>query len=367
MADNRDAQWFAERMPSQDVLDEVLQGDPVVRLMNIARDRAVVVTGNDVVARPGADEQAVADALKLATQAAKKLADGGGNVTLTQAEKDALDLFIVLVARPAIFVRNGKVAERPQNWPEVKKNELVIPKIIAGVGRIENAQRGGRGTGFIVGDRRILTNNHVLCALFGQPLNLWKASPDDFAELCTSHSKTWAKKTKTEAPFFELRGEFGSDRSTTVRIKRILGHHREVDMAVLELDDTPADSRKLPLMKDEPSSFQGRRVYAVGYPMGDNLRVTPIPIFNRIFGNDAASLGKKRFSPGTIIDWVGDDRFGHDASTLGGSSGSAIVDFEHRRVVGLHYSGTYESRNNAVPLWKFREDPVLAGNGVEFG
>jgi hypothetical protein len=36
-------------------------------------------------------------------------------------------------------------------------------------------------------------------------------------------------------------------------------------------------------------------------------------------------------------------------------------------VVGLHYSGKYRDRNNAVPLWKFRQDPLLVDNGVEFG
>ena len=131
-------------------------------------------------------------------------------------------------------------------------------------------------------------------------------------------------------------------------------------MAVLELDHDPTDGRQLPLMSDEPEVFNGRRVYAIGYPMGDPFKVTPIPIFNRVFGADEASLGKKRFSPGTVIEWAGANHFSHDASTLAGSSGSAIVDFEHRRVVGLHYSGRYRERNNAVPLWKFRQIPCLS-------
>jgi hypothetical protein len=269
------------------------------------------------------------------------------------------------VSRPAIFTRNGRVAERPENWPEVKRDEELLPRVIAGVGRIENANHRGCGTGFIVGRKRILTNNHVLAVLFGLHPIQWKDS--NFSELCTTHSKTWEKKTKTEAPYFELWGEFRNDKSVTVRIKRILGHHLDVDMAVLELDEDPTGGRQLPLMKDEPEQFNGRRIYAVGYPMGENVKVTPAPIFDRIFGKGEESLGKRRFSPGKIIEWGGDNRFSHDASTLAGSSGSAIVDFEHRRVVGLHYSGIYGERNNAVPLWKFREDPVLADNGVEFG
>jgi endonuclease G len=353
-------------MPSQDVLADLFAGDPVARLRNVARDRAVANILFDPVARDGADEAAVEKALKTATEAAKKLAAGGQNMTLTEAEKDALDLFILLVARPAIFVRNGKVAERPANWPEVKRDEGLLPRIIAGVGRIETAARDGAGTGFIVGEKRILTNNHVLCSLFGVPLATWSTSPAHFAKLCTAHSKSWTNQTATEAPHFELRGEFGSTESTVVRIKSILGHHLEVDMAVLELDEDPPGSRRLPLMTQEPSQFLYRRVYVVGYPMSDVFKVTPIPIFNRVFGSDPAALGRKRFSPGIISAWAGANDFSHDASTLAGSSGSAIVDFEHRRVVGLHYRGTYNVENRAVPLWKFRNDPVLVGNGVQF-
>ena len=239
--------------------------------------------------------------------------------------------------------------------------------MIAGVGRIETAARSGRGTGFIVGPRRILTNNHVLCSLFGLSLDAWQTSPDHFAELCKSNSKQWSKKEKTGAPFFELRGELGSKESSTARVTSVLGHHLEVDMAVLELDGDPAGSRQLPLTKDEPPSFKGRRIYAVGYPLVDTFKVTPAPVFKRVFGADATSLGTKRFSPGTVIEWGGANRFSHDASTLAGSSGSAIVDFEQRSVVGLHYSGSYKVANNAVPLWKFRDDPVLVDNGVVFG
>ena len=218
MPDENDLRWFAERMPSKDVLAAVLEDDPVTRLMNIARDRAVVNIDLDPVAKLGTDEQAVKKSLRLAAKAAKKVAEGGTDVRLTKAEKEALELFILLVARPAIFVRNGKVAERPENWPEVKRDEDLLPRVIVGVGRIENAVHGGRGTGFIVGPKRILTNNHVLCSLFGLPLEAWQTAPQKFAEQCTTHSKKWTTQKEAHAPFFELRGEFGSDKSATVRI-----------------------------------------------------------------------------------------------------------------------------------------------------
>jgi len=142
-------------------------------------------------------------------------------------------------------------------------------------------------------------------------------------------------------------------------------------MALFETDANPAGSRVLPLTTSEPDTFVGRRVYAVGYPIEDsrNLwgqKITPVPVFRRVFGIDEESLGTKRFSPGTILGWENTNVFTHDASTLPGSSGSCIVDFENRRVVGLHFGGGYAKRNFAVSIWKMKEDPVLVSNGVRF-
>lgn len=370
-ADARDARWFLQRMPEPQVLEDVLQGDPVARLLGIAKDRAIANPAVDTVPKSGTAPEAVAAALKLATETAKRLAVAGEQIELTADERAALDLFILLVARPAIFVQGGRVPERPQNWPEVARDEELLPRMIAGVGRIETSLRIKCGTGFIVGKRRIVTNNHVLCALFGMRPNGWRKEPAKYAEQCVEKSELWSRDSRV-SPIFELHGELNSNASTLARVTRILGHHLEVDMAVLELDTEPANSRQLPLMTSEPASFLQRRIYAVGYPVDDardssDERVTPAPIFRRVFGTDEESLGTKRFSPGLVIGWHDSNNFKHDASTLRGSSGSCIVDFEDRRVIGLHFGGGFQLKSNyAVALWKFKNDPVLAGNGVEF-
>ena len=358
-------------MPSKDVLADVLQGDPVARLLGIAKDRAIVEGGLVVTPRAGADEAAAAPALHLAAATTERPAEQGDQIQLTPEEEAALDLFILLVARPAVFVQGGRVNERPENWPEIARDEDLFPRIIAGVGRIETAAHVKTGSGFLVGERRILTNNHVLASLFGmQQLEHWHTQPAEFAQRCDEHSTQWTDEPAA-APFFELRGELGSEASSTARVTRVLGHHLQVDMAVLEIDATPPGSRRLPLSGSEPASFVGRRVYAVGYPVADgrnmwNQRITPVPVFRRVFGADEESLGMKRFSPGTVLRWRDDSVFLHDASTLPGSSGSCIVDFEDRRVVGLHFGGRYKEENYAVGVWKFRDDPILKDNGVLF-
>lgn len=366
----RDTEWFARRLPPADLVTSLVRDGGVARLLGIARDRAVVNTGFDLAPRADAEAGAVEASLRLAMAAAARIARDGDRAPLTAEEEAALDLFLLLVARPAIFVQDGRVTERPENWPEIARDEELLPRILAGVGRIETAAHLKIGSGFLVAPQRILTNNHVLAALFGMHPEDWERSPSDFARQCTEHSRRWGADPGS-APLFELRGELGSAVSSTARLKAVRGHHLAVDMAVVEIDADPAGSRVVPLMSDEPASFAGRRVYAVGYPVDDardvwGERITPVPVFRRVFGADDESLGTKRFSPGVVLDWHDAHVFTHDASTLPGSSGSCIVDFEQRRVVGLHFRGWFRTHNRAVSLWKFRDDPVLRDNAVVF-
>jgi hypothetical protein len=62
-----------------------------------------------------------------------------------------------------------------------------------------------------------------------------------------------------------------------------------------------------------------------------------------------------------------DDVMFHDASTLGGNSGSCVVDLDSNRVIGLHFAGRYMQYNEAVALWRLADDPLLARAGVNFG
>ncbi len=368
MSDPRDTRWFIERMPSEKVLRDTLKGDPVDRLLGIAADRAIKEKGFDLAPKDGSDQHQLRDALQLATAAAARVAKDGDAAVLSDEEKAALDLYILIVARPAIFVRDGGVPEEPDNWEEIARDNLdpaIFGDIIAGVGRIETADGVRGGTGFLVADRRVMTNNHVLCFLFGEPvLERWEREPDWFAEQCDAHHKLW-QEDETARPRFDLIGEFGSTASKVVRISSIRAHHLEVDMSVVELDAHPDGGQILPLQGSEPKNFKGRHVYVVGYPVQVPRRV-PTLVLQRIFGPAPDSLGTKRFSPGLVMDWMNPSNFYHDASTLGGSSGSAVVDFDLGRVVGLHYAGLYEVSNQAVALFKLRQDPLLVANGVQF-
>ena len=56
----------------------------------------------------------------------------------------------------------------------------------------------------------------------------------------------------------------------------------------------------------------------------------------------------------------------HDASTLGGNSGSAVVDLSTGRIIGLHFAGIYLDANFAVPAWELARDARVVDAGVDF-
>jgi hypothetical protein len=76
---------------------------------------------------------------------------------------------------------------------------------------------------------------------------------------------------------------------------------------------------------------------------------------------------EQRLQPGMMTRFhEHESRFDHDASTLGGNSGSAVVDLETHQVIGRHFRGRYMDLNCAVALWRLAGDPLLRRAGVQF-
>jgi len=86
-----------------------------------------------------------------------------------------------------------------------------------------------------------------------------------------------------------------------------------------------------------------------------------------------AVFDRKRLQPGKLNGRKDVDSFGHtvsaighDCSTLGGNSGSALVAVDDLRVVGLHFCGVTHESNYAVPTWELLSDPAFAGQQLNF-
>lgn len=110
-------------------------------------------------------------------------------------------------------------------------------------------------------------------------------------------------------------------------------------MALLEIPELP-ERPALPF--DPAPPREEAEVVAVGYPYEDPANSPPM--MEHIY---EGRYGVKHASPGEIIE-VSGDRLFHDCSTLGGNSGSPLLSLESAQVVGLHRSGFFAWKSEAV-------------------
>jgi hypothetical protein len=129
-------------------------------------------------------------------------------------------------------------------------------------------------------------------------------------------------------------------------------------------------------MSRDPGPLAGRNLYVLGYPAPDYRNDAALQ--RSIFGD---RYFVKRLQPGAAMAPPENavmrlepcssgaephDVMFHDASTLGGNSGSCVVDLESGQVIGLHFAGKYMEYNEAVALWRLVDDPLLTRAGVNF-
>jgi V8-like Glu-specific endopeptidase len=203
------------------------------------------------------------------------------------------------------------------------------------------------GTGFLVADDVIMTNHHV-AKQFGaeQPSGGWR----------------FQFVTRVSIDFIR---EIGATTSANFTVTEVIGAHPTLDLALLRVEQTSGVQPPTPLTlaRELPSDSEQPLVYLIGYP-GPPQPDRDQFLVRSIF---ADTYGVKRLQPGKIkeID-QNDPLFTHDCSTLGGNSGSPIIDLETGLVIGLHYAGTYLVANHAVALWKLADDPLLRAAKVKF-
>jgi hypothetical protein len=309
--------------------------------------------------------------LQVGAQALDRIREDGKNADLLPEEELGLEAVVRFFARPAVLFRQGRFLEPPPPWGRLKQYRDGINVTARSVGRIQvpglpTMPYGG--TGFLVADDVVMTNCHV-AQLFSvpQPPQRWVFQPAispsvDFAEDPDAGSGSAAD----------------SEPAVELVIEDLIGMHDRLDLALLRVSPAGAGSPPAPLtlMSEPPGNLQGRQLYAVGYPAPDP-RNDPI-VLRQIFGD---IYYVKRIQPGAFLDPLpgpvirvppfsvhtrDDEVFAHDASTLGGNSGSCVVDLETNLVAGLHYSGLYTKYNQAVALWTLVDDPLLTAAGVRF-
>jgi S1-C subfamily serine protease len=244
----------------------------------------------------------------------------------TPVELAALELVIRLM-RPAPLSRNGMLDPLPtepgsnlynpnteQLWNSFRES---VKPVLYSIGRIDMASGGMQGTGFLVSPELLVTNRHVLAKLsYG------------------------TERLQEGQAVVRFRQELGSRESptATAKILSVAGVHPTLDMALLSV----APEEPLPALPlSERDAVENEDVAAIGYPLDDGRN----PVFvGAIF---QSNFGVKRAALGEVME-IGIDSLFHDCSTLGGNSGFPVFSLETGRVVGVHRSGSFMYRNEAV-------------------
>ena len=259
---------------------------------------------------------------------------------------------IVSEERPVFFLnKNGEGGpdfedvtliglEARQLFELSRQNRKVPEGLVDRVGRIDLLDFPGgapfAGTGWLVDSGIVVTNRHVA---------------DVFAR---RQGQTFVFRQGTGGGPMGTAWDTGHFRdSASAGLRR-----RIAEVLYIEPDDGPNDIAFLRLASlgagDELSPFriaasdarENTAVFTLGYPAkAPPSRISDQALMEKLY------LGKydvKRFAPGYITA----PRAGvttHDCTTLGGNSGSVVVDFSTGEVVGLHFAGIYKETNLAVP------------------
>ena len=275
----------------------------------------------------------------------------GAGARLTGREEDALEAIVeVDGSRPTLAVSDedhvDAADEGLRQWRgAVKDFAAPISRVASAVGRID-LDGEHKGTGFVVKEGLVLTNRHVLQQIAvqrgpgdwefrGAPTITFDASPD------TSRSRQFSIRSVAFA---------GPDAIDPRGVD-----YEKLDVAVLECAPSGGAAFPAPLLleSDADKIAEGRPIFTIGYPAEPRAGAYDDDVLERLF---RYRYGVKRFAPGEIDRGLGsasartgETVFAHDATTLGGSSGSCVVDLgnDGQLVVGLHFAGIPKQANYA--------------------
>jgi V8-like Glu-specific endopeptidase len=253
---------------------------------------------------------------------------------------------IVREGRPALFVRDNAVsfAEGADQASAVivdrlKAHEAILAPVIPLVGRIDvkNHARGFPfvGTGWLIEDDIVVTNRHVGLLLASQGADGFRFLPGRLGD--------------PMAVSVDYRHEDGVAASQSVAVERVIWIEmapKGPDIAFLKVarrtDGTKQN--RIELAASDPEV--GLDVAVVGYPARAPPDIIPDQAWmERIFGT---SYDVKRIAPGQTTQ-PSDGWTTHDCTTLGGNSGSVVLDMATGKALALHFAGLYLVTNYAVP------------------
>lgn len=275
---------------------------------------------------------------------------------LDSREQFITEAIIIPDLRPAVLVRNGDFAVDHPAWSDYVPGTAahgLFRQALPKVGRIELVGSPAipyGGTGFLVGPNLVMTNRHV-AQLFAVGLG----------------TKGLRFIDRMGAGIDFVREHGTADPGTPFAIRRIAMVHPFWDLALLETEGLETRGW-LSFAPAEPEPANPRRMAVIGYPAFDPRNDARVQ--DQVFGG---IYNVKRLQPGLFNGRRTIDSFGkpvpaatHDSSTLGGNSGSVVIEAASGRALGLHFAGIYRDSNFAVPAADLARDKRMIDAGLSF-
>lgn len=218
-------------------------------------------------------------------------------------------------------------------WGErLRKSKDVLDAAIPAVGRINlrGAPLGFVGTGWLVAENVIVTNRHVA------------------VEFATQRGEGFTFRSGVAGPMssaVDFLQEIDNPAQLVFNLIRPL-HIEEAggpDLAFFEIEMLSGDARLAKPIDLAVEINETEDAAAIGYPAFDS-RIPETDLMEQIYGK---IYNKKRLSPGGVTR-VDPLRVWHNCTTLGGSSGSVLIDLAKGNAIGLHFSGSFLATNYAV-------------------
>lgn len=285
-------------------------------------------------------------------------ADGANNklleVSRTPDQSIEFESIIMRRRRPVLAIQKGTAvldfkdeADIPLWQARLTRAANLLEKAIPSVGRIEltgNPDFSWVGTGWLVHPRYLVTNRHVA-------EQFSRREGDGFVLQSGPDGAMTAS--------IDMLQEIGNNDTQVFEVKGIsyVEERPGLDLAFLEVEQIEGTLAS-PIRLAERAPTKNPLVATIGYPAFDS-RIPEPDLMKQIYGE---IFDKKRLAPGSITG-IDQDRVLHNCTTLGGNSGSVVVDLQTGEALGLHFSGSFLRTNFAVRADRVKErlDALLAG------
>jgi hypothetical protein len=260
---------------------------------------------------------------------------------------------MVRPGRPVVPIKGDTVVGTPA-FIEPPDGEMMVQRLLAAadhikpviplVGRIDvaNFPRNASfiGTGWLIAPDIVVTNSHVAELIGRRDGRRFTFLPGRFGDPIVT-TLNW-------------KHEMDSDSSVASPVESIMFiESRQVaDIAFLKIGRRSDGARQDRILLADIDAAAGTSVAVIGYPARAGEDVIPDQAWmERVFGG---RYDVKRAAPGVVMPnsrgWAT-----HDCTTLGGNSGSAVIDLATGKAVALHFAGAYVLENYAVPASTIRK------------